>query len=76
MAVPAVCVGAVFLILQGVQVGLGAVAVVQQAGVQLQNGCVSLVRVCVRVCAVRRKQVRGISVVVTSPLAVSLVGGS
>lgn len=47
MALPAVRVGAVLLVLQGVQVGLCAVAVVQQAGVQLQNGCVCLVRVCV-----------------------------
>lgn len=47
MALPAVRVGAVLLVLQGVQVGLSAVAVVQQAGVQLQNGCVRLVRVCV-----------------------------
>lgn len=70
--IPAVCVGAVFLVLQGVQVGLSAVTVVQQAGAQLQNGCVCLVRVC----AVRRKQVRRITVVITSPLAVSLVGGS
>ena len=74
---PAVCVGAVLLVLQGVQVGLSTVTVMQQGGAQLQNGCVPLVGVCVsdRVRVVRWKQVRGVTVFVTSPLAVSLVGG-
>lgn len=43
--IPAVGVGAVFLVLQRVQIGLGAVAVVQQGGTQLQNGRVCLVGV-------------------------------
>lgn len=72
MALPAVGVGAVFLVLQRVQVGLGAVAVVQQGGVQLQDGRVRLVRVR----AVRREQVGRVAVLVPSPLAVPLVRGS
>lgn len=47
--IPGVCVGAVFLVLQGVQVGLSAVTVVQQTGTQLQNRCIRLVGECVSV---------------------------
>lgn len=73
--IPAVSVGAVLLVLQGVQVSLGTVAVVQEAGAQLQDGCIGLVGVCVRVRAIRWKQVWWVTVLVPPSLAVSLVGG-